>query len=46
MNNPPTGPDSEKLPRWSKPVRLAIRLFAIAVIALFIALTVIRLLNS
>lgn len=39
-------PDTEKLPWWSRPARIAIRVIAIAVVGLFVALTVIRLLSS
>ncbi|TDO58737.1 MULTISPECIES: hypothetical protein [Kribbella] len=45
MNKHRTGADTEKLPRWSRPVRIGIRLIAIAVIAIFVALTVAQLLD-
>lgn len=40
-----SGEDTERVPWWSRPVTIAIRLIAIAVFAVFIVLTVVRLLN-
>jgi hypothetical protein len=41
---PETEPETEELPWWSRPVRIAIRVIAIAVLAVFVTLTVIQLL--
>ncbi|HEY9336942.1 hypothetical protein AB0L64_09560 [Kribbella sp. NPDC051936] len=38
------GPDTEKLPWWSRPLQIAIRVIAIIVVAVFVTLTVIQLL--
>lgn len=38
-------PDNDRLPWWSRPVTIAIRVLSVVVIAIFVALTVIRLLN-
>lgn len=40
-----TAHDAEKLPWWSRPARIAIRLIAIAVAGTFVVLTVVRLFN-
>jgi hypothetical protein len=45
MSTRPPEPDTEKVPWWSLPVRIAIRLIAIAVIAVFVTLTVVQLLR-
>lgn len=40
-----SGENTEQVPWWSRPVTIAIRVVAIAVFAVFIILTVVRLLN-
>ncbi|MFI5696449.1 hypothetical protein ACIA58_31625 [Kribbella sp. NPDC051586] len=37
--------DTENAPWWSRPARIAIRVIAIAVVAAFVTLTVVRLLT-
>jgi hypothetical protein len=36
--------DTEKLPWWSRPLQITIRVIAIAVVAVFVTLTVVQLL--
>lgn len=41
-----SGTDTKKTTWWSRPVRIATQVVAIAVVAVFVALTVVRLLTS
>lgn len=45
MTEHKSGPDIEKAPWWSRPARIAIRVIALAVVAVFVTLTVVRLLS-